>query len=126
VFFSSPVHKELVAQIKKDSSVLPRIAALSEVMWLSCFAWVPQIIMSAIHYILFFIFQMNLEYFAIDSQVSIILQKDHWFRIWVLILLCILEIHILLWRWLILNHITWISCNGGCTLALRSISCHTR
>ncbi|KXG30133.1 hypothetical protein SORBI_3004G136300 [Sorghum bicolor] len=41
VFFSSPVHKELVAQIKKDSSVLPRIAALSE---------------------------MNLEYFAIDSQ----------------------------------------------------------
>ncbi|CAL4888033.1 unnamed protein product [Urochloa decumbens] len=41
VFFSSPVHKELVAQIKKDSSVLPRIGALSE---------------------------MNLEYFAIDSQ----------------------------------------------------------
>jgi syntaxin-binding protein 1 len=31
VFFSSPVHKELVAQIKKDSSVLPRIGALSEV-----------------------------------------------------------------------------------------------
>ncbi|KAG2650722.1 probable protein transport Sec1a isoform X1 [Panicum virgatum] len=41
VFFCSPVHKELVAQIKKDSSVLPRIGALSE---------------------------MNLEYFAIDSQ----------------------------------------------------------
>ncbi|XP_062218977.1 probable protein transport Sec1a isoform X3 [Phragmites australis] len=41
VFFSSPIHKELVAQIKKDSSVLPRIGALSE---------------------------MNLEYFAIDSQ----------------------------------------------------------
>nr|CAB3446530.1 unnamed protein product [Digitaria exilis] len=41
VFFSSPVHKELVAQIKKDSSVLPRIGALSE---------------------------MNLEFFAIDSQ----------------------------------------------------------
>jgi hypothetical protein len=35
VFFSSPVHKELVAQIKKDSSVLPRIGALSEVTWLS-------------------------------------------------------------------------------------------
>ncbi|KAG8058845.1 hypothetical protein GUJ93_ZPchr0002g24050 [Zizania palustris] len=41
VFFSSPIQKELVAQIKKDSSVLPRIGALSE---------------------------MNLEYFAIDSQ----------------------------------------------------------
>ncbi|OEL23469.1 putative protein transport Sec1a, partial [Dichanthelium oligosanthes] len=41
VFFSSPVNKELVAQIKKDSSVLPRIGALSE---------------------------MNLEYFTIDSQ----------------------------------------------------------
>ncbi|XP_072956824.1 SNARE-interacting protein KEULE-like [Typha angustifolia] len=41
VFFSSPVQKELVAQIKMDTSVLPRIGALSE---------------------------MNLEYFAIDSQ----------------------------------------------------------
>ncbi|XP_008798533.1 SNARE-interacting protein KEULE [Phoenix dactylifera] len=41
VFFSSPVQRELVGQIKKDTSVLPRIAALSE---------------------------MNLEYFAIDSQ----------------------------------------------------------
>ncbi|KAL6842001.1 hypothetical protein ACP4OV_028201 [Aristida adscensionis] len=41
VFFSSPIQRELVAQIKKDSSVLPRIGALSE---------------------------MNLEYFAIDSQ----------------------------------------------------------
>ncbi|EEC73104.1 hypothetical protein OsI_07088 [Oryza sativa Indica Group] len=41
VFFSSPIQKELVTQIKKDSSVLPRIGALSE---------------------------MNLEYFAIDSQ----------------------------------------------------------
>ncbi|KAL5213500.1 hypothetical protein ABZP36_024347 [Zizania latifolia] len=41
VFFSSPIQKELVAQIKRDSSVLPRIGALSE---------------------------MNLEYFAIDSQ----------------------------------------------------------
>ncbi|TVU30173.1 hypothetical protein EJB05_21783 [Eragrostis curvula] len=41
VFFSSPIQKDLVAQIKKDSSVLPRIGALSE---------------------------MNLEYFAIDSQ----------------------------------------------------------
>ncbi|XP_039128794.1 SNARE-interacting protein KEULE-like isoform X1 [Dioscorea cayenensis subsp. rotundata] len=41
VFFSSPMPKELVAYIKKDTSVLPRIGALSE---------------------------MNLEYFAIDSQ----------------------------------------------------------
>uniref|UniRef100_A0A0E0KNE8 SNARE-interacting protein KEULE n=1 Tax=Oryza punctata TaxID=4537 RepID=A0A0E0KNE8_ORYPU len=41
VFFSSPVQRELVAQIKKDSNVLARIGALSE---------------------------MNLEYFAIDSQ----------------------------------------------------------
>ncbi|GJN12979.1 hypothetical protein PR202_ga31309 [Eleusine coracana subsp. coracana] len=41
VFFSSPVQRELVAHIKKDSTVLTRIGALSE---------------------------MNLEYFAIDSQ----------------------------------------------------------
>ncbi|XP_047981242.1 SNARE-interacting protein KEULE-like isoform X2 [Salvia hispanica] len=41
VFFSSPVSRELVAQIKRDGSVLPRIGALRE---------------------------MNLEYFAIDSQ----------------------------------------------------------
>ncbi|GLT78337.1 hypothetical protein SLA2020_498760 [Shorea laevis] len=41
VFFSSPISKELVALIKKESTVLPRIAALRE---------------------------MNLEYFAIDSQ----------------------------------------------------------
>lgn len=41
VFFSSPVARELVAQIKKDGSVLSRIGALRE---------------------------MNLEYFAIDSQ----------------------------------------------------------
>ncbi|XP_042024626.1 SNARE-interacting protein KEULE-like isoform X2 [Salvia splendens] len=41
VFFSSPVSRELVAEIKKDGSVLPRIGALRE---------------------------MNLEYFAIDSQ----------------------------------------------------------
>lgn len=41
VFFSSSVSRELVAHIKKDPSVLPRIGALSE---------------------------MNLEYFAIDSQ----------------------------------------------------------
>ena len=31
VFFSSPIHKELVAQIKKETRVLPRIGALSEV-----------------------------------------------------------------------------------------------
>lgn len=41
VFFSSPVARELVSHIKKDSTVLPRIGALSE---------------------------MNLEYFAIDRQ----------------------------------------------------------
>ncbi|XP_047972329.1 SNARE-interacting protein KEULE-like [Salvia hispanica] len=41
IFFSSPVSRELVAQIKKDGSVLSRIGALRE---------------------------MNLEYFAIDSQ----------------------------------------------------------
>ncbi|KMZ60329.1 Syntaxin binding protein 2 [Zostera marina] len=41
VFFSSPISKELVAHIKHDTSVLPRIGALSE---------------------------MNLEYFAIDNQ----------------------------------------------------------
>ncbi|CAL5432842.1 unnamed protein product [Camellia sinensis] len=41
IFFSSPVPRELVNHIKKDGSVLPRIGALRE---------------------------MNLEYFAIDSQ----------------------------------------------------------
>lgn len=41
VFFSSPVQKELVSQIRKDSSLITRVGALSE---------------------------MNLEYFAIDSQ----------------------------------------------------------
>ncbi|KAL8484581.1 hypothetical protein ACS0TY_027038 [Phlomoides rotata] len=41
VFFSSPVSRELVSHIKKDGSVLSRIGALRE---------------------------MNLEYFAIDSQ----------------------------------------------------------
>ncbi|XP_059651549.1 protein transport Sec1a-like [Cornus florida] len=41
VYFSSPVPKELVTRIKNDTSVLPRIGALRE---------------------------MNLEYFAIDSQ----------------------------------------------------------
>uniref|UniRef100_A0A0D9VFM7 SNARE-interacting protein KEULE n=1 Tax=Leersia perrieri TaxID=77586 RepID=A0A0D9VFM7_9ORYZ len=41
LYKNSPVQKELVTQIKKDPSVLPRIGALSE---------------------------MNLEYFAIDSQ----------------------------------------------------------
>jgi hypothetical protein len=33
--------------------------------------------MSAIHHILFLIFQMNLEYLAIDSQVTIFLEIDH-------------------------------------------------
>ncbi|XP_019709523.1 SNARE-interacting protein KEULE isoform X2 [Elaeis guineensis] len=41
VFFSSPIPKELVSYVKNDTSVIPRIGALSE---------------------------MNLEYFAIDSQ----------------------------------------------------------
>uniref|UniRef100_A0A7C9ESQ9 Uncharacterized protein n=1 Tax=Opuntia streptacantha TaxID=393608 RepID=A0A7C9ESQ9_OPUST len=41
VFFSSPISRELVAHIKRDATVLPRIGALSE---------------------------MNLEYFAIDIQ----------------------------------------------------------
>ncbi|CAK7355763.1 unnamed protein product [Dovyalis caffra] len=41
VFFSSPISRELVSHIKKDSTVLTRIGALRE---------------------------MNLEYFAIDSQ----------------------------------------------------------
>ncbi|KAF5460790.1 hypothetical protein F2P56_020632 [Juglans regia] len=41
VFFSSPISRELVNHIKKDTTVLPRIVALKE---------------------------MNLEYFAIDSQ----------------------------------------------------------
>ncbi|KAG8662168.1 SNARE-interacting protein KEULE isoform X2 [Manihot esculenta] len=41
VFFSSPISKELVAHIRKDTIALPRIGALRE---------------------------MNLEYFAIDSQ----------------------------------------------------------
>lgn len=41
VFFSSPISRELVTHIRSDASVRPRIAALSE---------------------------MNLEYFAIDSQ----------------------------------------------------------
>ncbi|KAF8032892.1 hypothetical protein BT93_D1698 [Corymbia citriodora subsp. variegata] len=44
VFFSSPISRELVAQVKRDSTVLPRIGALRE---------------------------MNLEYFAIDSQCFI-------------------------------------------------------
>ncbi|XP_078161933.1 putative protein transport Sec1b isoform X1 [Carex rostrata] len=41
IFFSSPVPKELVAYIKNDTSIIPRIGALSE---------------------------MNLEYFAADTQ----------------------------------------------------------
>ncbi|KAL5052738.1 hypothetical protein RYX36_033420 [Vicia faba] len=41
VFFSSPIARELVLEIKKDTLVLPRIGALRE---------------------------MNLEYFAMDSQ----------------------------------------------------------
>ncbi|KAJ1416045.1 Sec1-like protein [Sesbania bispinosa] len=41
VFFSSPISRELVMDIKKDTKVLPRLGALRE---------------------------MNLEYFAIDSQ----------------------------------------------------------
>ncbi|PRQ26557.1 putative sec1-like protein [Rosa chinensis] len=44
IFFSSPISKDLVGRIKEDGSVLSRISALSE---------------------------MNLEYFAIDSQVFV-------------------------------------------------------
>ncbi|KAK9927445.1 hypothetical protein M0R45_024628 [Rubus argutus] len=44
VFFSSPIPKELVSHIKKDGTVLTRISALRE---------------------------MNLEYFAIDSQAFV-------------------------------------------------------
>ncbi|CAK9154514.1 unnamed protein product [Ilex paraguariensis] len=43
VYFSSPIPKDLVSRIKNDTSVLPRIGALRE---------------------------MNLEFFAIDSQVT--------------------------------------------------------
>nr|GMD75005.1 SNARE-interacting protein KEULE-like [Ipomoea batatas] len=46
VFFSSPISKELVNHVKRDTSVLSRIGALRE---------------------------MNLEYFAIDSQVCMVL-----------------------------------------------------
>ena len=35
VYFSSPISRELVAHIKKDSTILPRIGALSEVSFLS-------------------------------------------------------------------------------------------
>ena len=33
VFFSSPISRELVTHIKKDSTVLPRIGALREVIF---------------------------------------------------------------------------------------------
>lgn len=89
MFFSSPVHKELVAQIKKDSSVLPRIAALSEVTWLPFLFYLSMLDCCdgySLYLVPLFIFQMNLEYFAIDSQVSIFLKKDHWFLIRLFIL----------------------------------------
>ncbi|KAL8109664.1 hypothetical protein AgCh_025681, partial [Apium graveolens] len=49
VFFSSPISRELINYIKKDSTVLPRIGALRE---------------------------MNLEYFPIDSQAFITYNED--------------------------------------------------
>ncbi|XP_057462811.1 SNARE-interacting protein KEULE-like isoform X3 [Actinidia eriantha] len=54
VFFSSPVPRELVNQIKRDGSVLSRIGALREIF-------------SSL-LILMENMQMNLEYFAIDGQ----------------------------------------------------------
>lgn len=98
VFFSSPMPKELVAYIKKDTSVLPRIGALSEVhhlLFLNCSALMISFCMHGISdlfltelidypkfctfldiYWLFYhnkCLQMNLEYFAIDSQVHIVI-----------------------------------------------------
>jgi syntaxin-binding protein 1 len=37
VFFSSPIARELVLEIKKDTLVLPRIGALREVKFCFCF-----------------------------------------------------------------------------------------
>lgn len=42
VFFSSPISRELVAQVKRDSTVLPRIGALREVM----FCWLKDFLLS--------------------------------------------------------------------------------
>lgn len=81
VFFSSPIAKELVLEIKKDTLVLPRIGALREVKFCFCFLNIYElyfrmnICRKQFHILLIVIFsfhcawQMNLEYFAIDSQV---------------------------------------------------------
>ncbi|GAA0150901.1 membrane trafficking regulatory protein [Lithospermum erythrorhizon] len=75
VYFSSPIPKELVARIKNDTSVLPRIGALREVKILNpppnyslvlnkvstgkCLCYYPPVSLKT---------QMNLEYFPMDSQ----------------------------------------------------------
>lgn len=81
VFFSSPIAKELVLEIKKDTLVLPRIGALREVKFCFCFLNIYELYFKLnirrkqFHMLLIVIFsfhcawQMNLEYFAIDSQV---------------------------------------------------------
>ncbi|XP_058763931.1 SNARE-interacting protein KEULE-like isoform X1 [Vicia villosa] len=80
VFFSSPIAKELVLEIKKDTLVLPRIGALREVKFCFCFLNIYELYFKLnirrkqFHMLLIVIFsfhcawQMNLEYFAIDSQ----------------------------------------------------------
>ncbi|KAH0452184.1 hypothetical protein IEQ34_019483 [Dendrobium chrysotoxum] len=86
VFFSSPISKELVNHIKSDASVRPRISALSEVKiihshlmlygYFFAFLLVRMVGFFAGNGLLFVLkfcffdeqLQMNLEYFAIDSQ----------------------------------------------------------
>ncbi|XP_018629069.1 protein transport Sec1a isoform X1 [Nicotiana tomentosiformis] len=80
VYFSSPIPKDLVARIKNDTSVIPRIGALGEVI-IMCFCLqycvhheidiFTSLTESSYSFFFFFIFctmQMNLEYFPIDSQ----------------------------------------------------------
>lgn len=80
----------MVAHIKKDATVLPRIGALREVKALFLDIIIPNIdnhaerISNFSKFLLFFSLklyedthlvenlQMNLEYFAIDSQVSLV------------------------------------------------------
>jgi hypothetical protein len=45
-------------------------------------------------YLVLLIFQMNLEYFAIDSQVTIFFQIDHWLLIQSVAVIYMLEIHV--------------------------------
>lgn len=80
VFFSSPVTRELVSHIKKDGSVLSRIGALREVtltIYFLFFFPLHFVLQALYHRFRFWSLfsyriwnlQMNLEYFAIDSQV---------------------------------------------------------